>query len=218
MQKTENYGLNKPESTDFYDVEDFNSNMDVIDTKMKELESASGQSQALEQHLADTENPHAVTKSQVGLSNVPNVSTNNQTPTYTVPQEASELVSGEKLSVAMGKIAKAVSNIISHIANKSNPHSVTKEQIGILTFVDKTVAVSDWVEDTTLADYPYKASIACESVTDAYKPSVTLSFADSDSGIFSTYCDTESGVVNIYATEKPSDSIVIPNIVCIKIN
>jgi len=121
MQKTENYGLNKPESTDFYDVEDFNSNMDVIDTKMKELESASGQSQALEDHLNNKENPHAVTKSQVGLSNVPNVSTNNQTPTYTVPQEASNLESGEKLSVAMGKMARFIIDNMSKLAEAVLP-------------------------------------------------------------------------------------------------
>ena len=37
----------------------------------------------IDNHIADKENPHEVTKEQVGLSNVPNVSTNNQTPTYT---------------------------------------------------------------------------------------------------------------------------------------
>ena len=121
MQKTENYGLNKPESTDFYDVEDWNSNMDMIDEILKELESAGGQSAALEQHLADTNNPHAVTKSQVGLSNVPNVSTNNQTPTYAVPQEASNLESGEKLSVAMGKMARFILDNMSKVADAVLP-------------------------------------------------------------------------------------------------
>ncbi len=31
MQKTSNYGLNKPESTDFYNIEDMNENMDILD-------------------------------------------------------------------------------------------------------------------------------------------------------------------------------------------
>lgn len=112
MQKTANYGLNKPENTDFYDVEHFNSNMDAIDTKMKEIEDKSGNSQELENHIGNKENPHEVTKAQVGLSNVPNVSTNNQTPTYTVPSELSALENGEKLSAAMGKLAKAVRSLI----------------------------------------------------------------------------------------------------------
>ena len=39
MQKTTNYGLKKPELTDFYKVEDFNYNADLIDTKLKEFEN-----------------------------------------------------------------------------------------------------------------------------------------------------------------------------------
>lgn len=74
-----------------------------------------------------------LTKSDVGLGNVPNKSTNNQTPTYTVASALAELVSGEKLSVAMGKIAKAIVDLISHIGNKNNPHGVTAAQAGAAT-------------------------------------------------------------------------------------
>lgn len=76
-------------------------------------------------------NPHKVSKSDVGLGNVPNVKTNDQTPTYTEASTLSGLTSGEKLSVAFGKIAKAITSLISHLANKSNPHSVTKSQVGL---------------------------------------------------------------------------------------
>lgn len=85
---------------------------------------------ALDAHIADKANPHAVTKAQVGLSNVPNVTTNNQTPTYTVPTALTGLTSGETLSTAMGKTAKAVTDFIAHSANKSNPHGVTYTQVG----------------------------------------------------------------------------------------
>lgn len=91
----------------------------------------------LTSHTGNKSNPHGVTKTQVGLSNVPNVATNDQTPTYTAASTAAALSSGEKLSVAMGKIAKAVSDLISHLANKSNPHGVTKAQVG-LGSVDNT--------------------------------------------------------------------------------
>ena len=86
---------------------------------------------SLEEHISDTANPHAVTKSQVGLGNVPNVATNNQTPTYTAASTLATLVSGEKLSVSMGKIMKAITDLISHIGNKSNPHAVTAAQVGL---------------------------------------------------------------------------------------
>lgn len=57
------------------------------------------------------------TKSEVGLGNVPNVTTNDQTPTYTESSSLSKLSSGEKLSVAFGKISKAITDLISHIAD-----------------------------------------------------------------------------------------------------
>ena len=51
-------------------------------------------------------NPHGTTKSDVGLSNVPNVSTNDQEPTFTEASTRNNIASGEKLSVMLGKIAK----------------------------------------------------------------------------------------------------------------
>ena len=41
MQKTINYGLNKPDKEDFYSIDDFNTNTELIDTKLKELEESS---------------------------------------------------------------------------------------------------------------------------------------------------------------------------------
>ena len=81
-------------------------------------------------HLADQTNPHNVTKDQVGLGLVPNVVTNDQTPTYSEAAGASSMTSGEKLSTAFGKIAAAVTALINHIANKNNPHKVTAAQAG----------------------------------------------------------------------------------------
>lgn len=91
-------------------------------------------------HIANVSNPHSVTKSQVGLSNVPNVTTNNQTPTYTEASSNAALVSGETLSTAFGKIAKAISSLISHLANTSNPHGVTKSQVGLGNVENKSSA------------------------------------------------------------------------------
>lgn len=88
-------------------------------------------------HPGSGTNPHGTTKSDVGLGNVPNVATNDQTPTYTEAAALAKLTSGEKLSVAFGKISKAVTDLIAHIANKSNPHGVTKAQVG-LGSVDNT--------------------------------------------------------------------------------
>ena len=68
-------------------------------------------------------NPHGVTKSQVGLGNVPNVATNDQTPTWTIASTLANIVSGEKLSVIFGKIAKVIAQVITNTANISTLQS-----------------------------------------------------------------------------------------------
>lgn len=83
----------------------------------------------LEAHTGNVENPHNVTKEQVGLGNVPNRSTNDQTPTYGTATTFATLTSGEKVSTAFGKIKLAITNLINHIANRSNPHGVTAAQV-----------------------------------------------------------------------------------------
>lgn len=94
----------------------------------------------LNTHTNNKTNPHGVTATQVGLGNVPNVSTNDQTPTYTTATTLTALTSGEKLSVSMGKITKAIVDLISHLANKTNPHSVTTTQIGAIPTVSSATA------------------------------------------------------------------------------
>lgn len=51
------------------------------------------------------------------LNNVPNVTTNNQTPTYSTAVSLAKLVTGEKLGAAFGKIAKAVDELIVHLSD-----------------------------------------------------------------------------------------------------
>lgn len=60
----------------------------------------------LNKHIQDTENPHKTTKAQIGLSNVPNVTTNDQTPTFTQATARNNIASGNTLSVIFGKIMK----------------------------------------------------------------------------------------------------------------
>ena len=57
-------------------------------------------------HSQTTGNPHSTTASDVGLGNVPNVSTNDQEPTFTEATTRNNIASGEKLSVIFGKIQK----------------------------------------------------------------------------------------------------------------
>ena len=159
--KTTNLNLTKPSEDEFYDINVQNENMDIIDreinglkqpaykvsTAMSDLHSGEMITVAfgkiakavstLISHVANKSNPHDVTKNQIGLGNVPNVATNDQTPTYTEASNLSSLVSGEKMSVAFGKIAKAVSTLISHITSKA-----TSSVLGHVKLSDSTSSTS----------------------------------------------------------------------------
>lgn len=116
---------NKAVTTEINNVKDI-----ITNTKSELQTNINGVQTNLDAHTNNKSNPHEVTKAQVGLGNVPNVTTNDQTPTYSSATTLTTLTSGEKLSVSMGKIMKAITDLISHIANKSNPHGVTYSQVG----------------------------------------------------------------------------------------
>ena len=86
----------------------------------------------------EKQNQRTPMRQESGITNA-----NDLTPTYTVPATASELKSGERLTVAMGKLARAVIDLIAHIADKNNPHGVSKSQLSL-----------DKVDNTSDADKP----------------------------------------------------------------
>jgi hypothetical protein len=78
----------------------------------------------VDSHIGNKSNPHAVTKAQVGLGNVNNTS------------DADKPVStAQATAIADAKAAgtNAQTNLTTHIQNKSNPHGVTRDQLGLGT-------------------------------------------------------------------------------------
>lgn len=108
-----------------------------------------------------------ITKSNVGLGNVPNVTTNNQTPTYTEATTLATLSSGEYLSSAFGKIKKAITEFINHKNSTSNPHSVTKSQVG-LDNCDNTSDADKPISTATQAALNGKSPTSHRSTTTVY--------------------------------------------------
>lgn len=123
-------------------------------------------------HISNKSNPHGVTKSQVGLGSVPNVATNDQVPTFTQATTLANLTSGEKLTVMLGKIAKAIADFITHKAdavlhitaaertnwNDANSKKHTHSNKGILDTVtqamlDKLVGIASGAEVNVQSDW-----------------------------------------------------------------
>lgn len=79
-------------------------------------------------HIADKNNPHGTTKGQVGLGDVPNL------PMATQPEAEAGGTNDRFMSPlrAMQLInAKVMPALNNHINNRSNPHGVTKGQVGL---------------------------------------------------------------------------------------
>lgn len=83
---------------------------------------------ALDDHIRNGENPHNVTKKQLGLENVENKAPSNMTVTFEEAKTLEEIKTDEKLSSLFGKIKKAINTLILHL-KAENPHGITPEKI-----------------------------------------------------------------------------------------
>lgn len=90
-------------------IEGLSENLSNADDDINEITSD------LEAHKSDKNNPHSVTKTQVGLGNVDNTS------------DADKPIS----TAAETRLSALDSVIDAHTGNKSNPHNVTKAQVGL---------------------------------------------------------------------------------------
>lgn len=91
----------------------------------------------LADHMADKVNPHTVTKTQVGLSNVLNYGIATQAQ---MDAGALNTVYLTPVTVAKSILDRAVTPIATHVGRTDNPHSVTKTQIGLGNVADYAVA------------------------------------------------------------------------------
>lgn len=93
------------------------------DNYWKPLDEQTKQSKAaIDEHKGRTDNPHKVTKEQVGLGSVDNTSDLNK-PVSTAVQAA--------LDGLTQKISSSDGSLQSHQSNHNNPHQVTAEQVGL---------------------------------------------------------------------------------------
>lgn len=96
----------------------------------------------VDSHIGNKSNPHAVTKAQVGLGNVNNTSDVDK-PVSTAQATA--------IADAKAAGTNAQTNLTTHMQNMSNPHGVTRDQLGLGTtdqvvFAKTTAASGFWKE------------------------------------------------------------------------
>ena len=74
----------------------------------------------------------------------------------------------------------------------------------------QNVSVSNWVADTTYADYAYRAEIANTKITEKSVVSVIYNVTEALSGNYAPVCQTVDGAIYIYS--KVNTAIIIPTI------
>ncbi len=110
------------------------------------------------QHTNNTQNPHNVTAAQVGLGNVPNVTTDSQTPSISLfggvyngrhtdgftDEENGEAksinlvpVEGDDMAVIIKKLSSLAKEMVRHLNNTENPHDVTYGETGAASSLHK---------------------------------------------------------------------------------
>lgn len=99
-------------------------------------------------HASRTDNPHATTKSQVGLGNVDNYATASN----------AQALAGTATNLFMTPAAtKAVADTVTtalntHIADSLNPHGVTKDQVGLFNVQNYDIASVTEAQDGTVTN------------------------------------------------------------------
>lgn len=77
---------------------------------------------------------------------------------------------------------------------------------------NKSVATSAWKNNTTYADYPYRASVSISGATADMIPDVMFALEQINEGIYAPVAETYAGGVYLYASSVPAAAITIPMI------
>ena len=97
-------------------------------------------------HAMARNNPHSVTKSQVGLSNIPNSISDSVTN-----DSSSILATSKAVRKTYDRASLALNTANNHGSDTENPHSVTKQQIGLGNVQNWTATSS--VNDSSSSKY-----------------------------------------------------------------
>jgi hypothetical protein len=128
--------INKPVSNAQQTALNLKANQTDLTAEVSRATGSEGTNASnLATHIANVSNPHVVTKAQVGLGNADNTSDINK-PVSNAQQTVLNLKANQtdltaEVSRATGSEGTNASNLATHIANVSNPHVVTKAQVGL---------------------------------------------------------------------------------------
>lgn len=146
-------------------------------------------------HITNRENPHGVTKAQVGLGNVPNVSTNDQKPTFTEAETRTNIESGETLSTILGKIKKWFSSLKSVAFSGSYNDLNDKPTLFSGKYSDLSGVPSSFAPSTHYHNWN-----AIQNKPSSFTPSAHTHSISDISGLSQRLSDIESAIFNSFSS------------------
>lgn len=156
----------------------------------------------LSAHIADQNNPHQTTKTQVGLGNVQNYGIATQSDMDTGTSNSVYLT---PVTVAKYVTDRAITPLGNHIGDKGNPHQVTKAQVG-LGNVDNFATATDAIalSGTSTTNFITPANLNAVVTQKAVNP-LNAHIADKNNPHQVTKAQVGLGNVNNYATATSAD-------------
>ena len=119
---------------------------------------------AMSEHIASVSNPHAVTKTQVGLTNVTNDKQATEAQLQSHTDNVSNPHSVTKTQVGLSNVTNdkqaTDAALTAHTDNVSNPHTVTKTQVGLDNVTNDAQATKAEYTAHTAASNPHNISAA----------------------------------------------------------
>jgi hypothetical protein len=144
LGSVENFGLATKEAAE----EGVSNNVYMTPLRVKESVTVHAVT-PLNTHIARTDNPHQVTKTQVGLSSVENYAIASKEAAET---GSSNILYMTPLRVKEAIAVQAIAPLNTHIARLDNPHATTKAQVGLGSVENYAIAtklVAETGEDNT---------------------------------------------------------------------
>ena len=137
------------------------ADIDGLPEKIDEVTRNKAEKVALNDHINNRNNPHNVTKQQVGLGNVANVEQASKVDFQSHSSNHNNPHGVTKTQVGLGNVTNVEQaskrEFDAHTTNRNNPHNVTKSQVGLANVTN--------VEQASKADFDAHARDTTKHIT-----------------------------------------------------
>lgn len=121
----------------------------------------------------------------------------------------------DEFDILFAQMENQISQLVSGtIVDKSVTFSKLANDAVRLRFQNVEVPTSAWVEDTTYANYPYRANVTLSGVDSTMFPDVVIDETDKGKYEFASSSDSYDGGVHLYASSIPEGAVTLRTIIC----